>query len=162
MDPTRYRDAVVENRREHGFEVVDEYTRGFDPVWTIRDDDASVGEVVVFATLVNDPGLEPDDVTEIADEFRDVLVDRVDDRQGSTTPLGYVTFAVPDPDRSVIDAARSYTVARRRTNVFPIVYDCESTTLYRHEVPRLKGRGIYRRQENDATRLFAVEKSGAP
>jgi len=39
MDDTQYRDAVVENRRKHGFEPVDEYTNGFDPVWECRDDD---------------------------------------------------------------------------------------------------------------------------
>jgi hypothetical protein len=156
MDPTQYRDAVVENRREHGFEVVDEYTKGFDPVWVTRDDDPSVGECVALATLVTETAPDPDEVTATADEFRDVLVERVDDHRGSTTPLGYVVFAVPDPGRSVVDAARSYTVARRRTNVFPIVYDCEAETLYRHEVPRLKGRGIYRRQATDADRLFEV------
>jgi hypothetical protein len=157
MDPTQYRDAVVANRREHGFRAVDEYTNGFDPVWAVRDDDPSVGECAVFATLVDDePEPSPEDLAATADAFRDVLVERVDDPRGSTTPLGYVVFAVPDPDRSLVDAARSYTVARRRTNVFPLVYDCESETLYRHEVPRLKGRGIYRRQAEDAERLFEV------
>jgi len=101
----------------------------------------SVGECVALATLVDESDPDPDDITAIADEFRDVLVERVDDRRGSTTPLGYVAFAVRDPDQSVVDAARSYTVARRRTNVFPIVYDCEAETLHRHEIPRLKGRG---------------------
>jgi hypothetical protein len=156
MDPTQYRDAVVANRREQGFETVDEYTNGFDPVWAARDDDPSVGECVALATLVDESDPDPDDITAIADEFRDVLVERVDDRRGSTTPLGYVAFAVRDPDQSVVDAARSYTVARRRTNVFPIVYDCEAETLHRHEIPRLKGRGIYRRQAKDAERLFDI------
>ena len=154
MDSTQYRDAVVENRRKHGFEVVDRYTEGFDPVWMACDEDSSVGECVALATLVDDPDPDPDDITVTADAFRDVLVERVGGRRGSTTPLGYVVFAVSDPERSVVDAARSYTVANRRTNVFPIVYDCETETLYRHEVPRLKGRGIYRRQADDAERLF--------
>jgi len=157
MDSTQYRDAVVANRREHGFEAVDEYTGGFDPVWEIRDDDdPSVGECAVLATLVDDPELAPDDIAATADEFRDVLVERVDGRQRATTPLGYVVFAVPDPDQSLVGAARSYTVARGRTNVFPLVYDCAAEQLYRHEVPRLKGRGIYRRQVDDAERLFEL------
>ncbi|WP_435095810.1 hypothetical protein [Halorubrum sp. N11] len=156
MDPTEYHETVAENRRKHGFEAIDAHTNGFDPVWEARDHDASVGSVVVLATLVDDQVTDPDEVVATADEFRDVLVDRVDDRHGSTTPLGYVAFAVPDPDQSLVDAARSYTVARRRTNVFPIVYDCEAETLYRHEVPRLKGRGIYRRQAEDAERLFKI------
>jgi len=82
MDPTQYRDAVVANRREQGFETVDEYTNGFDPVWAARDDDPSVGECVALATLVDESDPDPDDITAIADEFRDVLVERVDDRRG--------------------------------------------------------------------------------
>jgi hypothetical protein len=157
MDHAQYRDAVVENRRKHGFEPLEEYTNGFDPVWEARDEDDSIGSVAVFATLVDDEqNLSPEDLVATADAFRDVLIDRVDDRHESTTPLGYVVFPVPDPDPSLVDAARSYTVARRRTNVFPIVYDCEAETLHRHEVPRLKGRGIYRRQAEDADRLFDV------
>jgi len=156
MDSTQYRNAVAENRRKHGFEAVNTHANSFDPVWEARDDDASVGDVVVLATLVDDPISDPDDIVTTADEFRDVLVERVDDRHGSTTPLGYVAFAVPDPDQSLVEAAQSYTVARRRTNVFPLVFDCETGTLHRHEVPRLKGRGIYRRQAEDAERLFEV------
>ncbi|MFC7324826.1 hypothetical protein ACFQMF_09560 [Halorubrum rutilum] len=157
MDRTQYRDAVAGNRRKHGFEPVDKRTNGFDPVWERREDDDSIGAVAVLATLVDDePDLGPEDLVATADSFRDVLVDRVDDRHGSTTPLGYVVFAVREPDPALVDAARSYTVARRRTNVFPIVYDREAETLHRHEVPRLKGRGIYRRQADDADRLFDV------
>jgi|AntRauMinimDraft_4_1070384.scaffolds.fasta_scaffold00064_8 hypothetical protein len=156
MDQTQYRDHVVRNRREHDFAVVDESTGGFDPVWAIREEDPSVGEVAVLATLVEDAALAPGDLTAAADDFRDVLVERVDDHRGSVTPLGYVTAAVPDPDPALVEAARSYTVARRRTNVFPLVYDCDAETLHRHSIPRLKGRGIYRRQATDADRLFDV------
>ncbi|WP_435072880.1 hypothetical protein [Halorubrum sp. HHNYT27] len=155
MDCTQYRDAVVENGRKHGFEPVDGDTNGFDHVWEARDEDDSIGAVTILATLVdNDPDLGPDDIVTTADAFRDVLVDHLDARIESVTPLGYVVFPVADPDPALIDAACSYTVARRRTNVFPIVYDCEAETLHRHEVPRLKGRGIYRRQAEDTERLF--------
>ncbi|MDZ5812017.1 hypothetical protein U4E84_11755 [Halorubrum sp. AD140] len=157
MNRTQYRDAVVQNRRKHGFEPVDEYTDGFDPVWEARDEDDSIGRVRILATLVDDePDPSPEDLAATADAFRDVLVDRATDRYGSTTPLGYVVFPVSDPDSSLVRAAHSYTVARRRTNVFPLVYDCEAETLYRHDIPRLKGRGIYRRQAEDAERLFEV------
>ncbi|GAB3701730.1 hypothetical protein [Halorubrum pallidum] len=156
MDPNQYRETVATNRRKHGFEAIDDGADEFDPVWVTRDDDASVGDVAVLATLVDDSDPDPRTVTARADEFRDVLVGRIDDRPGSTTPLGYVVFPVADPDPSLVDAARSYTVARRRTNVFPLVYDCESERLHRHEIPRLKGRGIYRRQAEDADRLFDV------
>ncbi|WP_049984250.1 hypothetical protein [Halorubrum sp. BV1] len=156
MDPSQYRDAVAANRRKHGFDALDDDTNGFDSVWKTRDDDASVGDVVVLATVVDDTDPDPTAITARTDEFRDVLVDRIDGQPEPTTPLGYVAFPVTDPDPSLVDAARSYTVARRRTNVFPLVYDCASERLHRHEVPRLKGRGIYRRQAADAERLFDV------
>ena len=63
---------------------------------------------------------------------------------------------MPGADQSIGGAAKSYTVAERRTNVFPLGYDCEAETLHRHEVPRLKGRGIYKRQAADVERLFDV------
>lgn len=156
MDHAQYRDAVVENRRKHGFERVEGDTGGFDPVWQARDEDDSIGAIIALATVVDEPDPDPDDIVETADAFREVLVDHVDDRRESVTPLGYVVFLVSDPDPSLVDAACSYTVARRRTNVFPVIYDCEGETLHRHEVPRLKGRGIYRRQAEDTERLFDV------
>jgi len=157
MDHTQYRETVVENGRKHGFEPVSENTNGFDLVWQVRDEDDSIGAVTVIATLVDgDSDLDPDDIVTTADAFRDVLADHVDDRDESVTPLGYVVFSVPDPDPALVDAACSYTVASRRTNVFPVIYDPETGVLHRHEVPRLKGRGIYRRQAEDTERLFDV------
>jgi len=154
MDQTQYREAVVANGRKHGFEPVDSYTDGFDQVWKARDEDDTIGPVTLLATLVDDADPSPDDVVAIADDFRDVLLTHVDDRRESVTPLGYVVFPVADPDDAVVDAACSYTVARRRTNVFPLVYDPAAEALHRHDVPRLKGRGIYRRQAEDTERLF--------
>ena len=156
MDNTQYRDAVVEKNRKHGFEPVTEGINGFKRVWKARDEDDSIGAVTVLAALADETDPDPDDIVETADEFREVLIDHVDDRSESLTPLGYVVFSVPDPDPALIDAACSYTVARRRTNVFPVVYDPEAEVLHRHEVPRLKGRGIYRRQAEDTERLFDV------
>lgn len=162
MDPIQYRGAVVENRRRHGFTAIDADADGFDPVWSARDEDDSVGDVFVLATVVDEyDGIDTDDLglddlCATADAFRELLVDVTDDRHGSTTPLGYVLFPISDPDPSLVDAATSYTVARRRTNVFPLVYDCEAETLHHHEIPRLKGRGIYRRQAEDAKQLFDI------
>lgn len=156
METTQYRDAVVANHREHGFNSLDTQTNGFDTVWEAHNDDATVGAVRIFTTLIHDePVTVSDDVGATADEFRDVLVAHTGEGE-RTTPLGYVVFAVSDPDPTLIEAAQSYTVAQRRTNVFPLVYDHETETLHRHEVPRLKGRGIYRRQAEDAERLFEV------
>ena len=162
MDLPRYRAAVAENRREHGFDAVDGPTGEFDPVWVTRGDDDSIGAVAVLATLVADPEPAPESLVRTGEAFRDVLVDRTDaaperaDGGESHTSIGYVTLAVPDPDPSLLDAMSGFTVARRRTCVFPLVYDLAAERLHRHEVPRLKGRGIYRRQADDAERLFGV------
>lgn len=156
MDHRRYQDAVVSNRREHGFEVVDEWTDGFDPVWAARDEDPTLGDVYVLATIVDAAGTDPADVVDMADRFREVLLDRVTPSRESTTPIGYVVFTAPDPDDQFVETATSYTVAEQRTNVFPLVYDRADERLHTHSVPRLKGRGIYRRQINDAEELFDV------
>ncbi|TKX85260.1 hypothetical protein EXE43_14560 [Halorubrum sp. SS5] len=162
MDISDYRAAVAANRREHGFEAVDERTDAFERLWATRETDDTLGEVVVLATLVEADGADAEALLDAAAAFRDVLADTVDPRPGradggeAPTPVGYVTLATPDPDASLLDAMSGFTVAKRRTNVFPLVYDTEAERLHRHEVPRLKGRGIYRRQADDAERLFDV------
>ncbi|GAA0720737.1 hypothetical protein J2744_001653 [Halorubrum trapanicum] len=162
MDISEYRESVAANRRKHGFGAVDEGTDEFDRLWAIRETDDTLGDVAVLATLVEGEAVGPETLAETAASFRDVLADRVDPRPGradggeAPTPIGYVTFAVPDPDAPLLDAMSGFTVAKRRTNVFPLVYDAEAERLHRHEVPRLKGRGIYRRQADDAERLFEV------
>ena len=156
MDPAQYRDAVVANRRKHGFREVEADIDEFDPVWIGRDEDDTIGHIEILATVVDGHALDADDLVAVADRFREVLDDVVDHRSSSTMPIGYVVFIDEDPDDAFIDAACSYTVARQRTNVFPLVYDCEAETLHRHEIPRLKRRGLYRRQADDAERLFEV------
>ncbi|WP_424014384.1 hypothetical protein ACOZ35_15415 [Halorubrum xinjiangense] len=167
MDISDYRSAVAANRREEGFEAVDERTDAFERLWAARETDETLGEVAVLATLVEADDTEGDGIdaatlAETAASLRDVLADTVDPRPGradggeAPTPIGYVTFVTSDPDASLLDAMANFTVAKRRTNVFPLVYDTEAERLYRHEVPRLKGRGIYRRQADDAERLFDV------
>ncbi|RLM70536.1 hypothetical protein [Halorubrum sp. Atlit-26R] len=167
MDISDYRDAVASNRRDHGFESVDEGAAEFDRLWSTRETDDTLGEVAVVATLVGTDetdanGFDAAELVDVAASFRDVVADRIDARPEradggeAPTPIGYVTFAVPGPDPSLLDAMSGFTVAKRRTNVFPLVYDTEAERLHRHEVPRLKGRGIYRRQADDAERLFEV------
>lgn len=162
MDPTQYRDAVEANGRKHGFDTVEEAASGFEHLWETRDEDDTIGSVAVFATLAEGTDADAETLVATAESFRDVLSERADTRPQradggeSPTPIGYVTFAIPDPDASLLDAMSGFTVARRRTNVFPLVYDTEAERLHRHEVPRLKGRGIYRRQAEDAERLFDV------
>ncbi|TKX56705.1 hypothetical protein EXE44_13850 [Halorubrum sp. SS7] len=162
MDISDYRAAVAANRREHGFEAVDERTDAFERLWATSETDDTLGEVVVLATLVEADGTDAETLLDAAAALRDVLADTVDPRPGradggeAPTPVGYVTLATPDPDAALLDAMSGFTVAKRRTNVFPLVYDTEAERLHRHEVPRLKGRGIYRRQADDAERLFDV------
>ncbi|PSQ57323.1 hypothetical protein BRD22_02645 [Halobacteriales archaeon SW_8_68_21] len=159
MDPPQYRDAVAANRRRHGFEAVDG-PAAFDRLWATRETDDTLGAVAVLATVVAAPDTDPETLVETAASFRDALVEQTDPRPGradggeSPTPIGYVTFVAPDPDASLLNAMNGFTVAKRRTNVFPLVYDTEAERIHRHEVPRLKGRGIYRRQAEDAERLF--------
>ena len=162
MDISQYREAVAANRRTHGFEAVEERTDEFEDLWMARQTDESVGAVVALATLVDAEGYDAAALRDTAAAFRDVLAGSVDAEPGradggaSPTPIGYVTFAAPDPDASLLEAMAGFTVAKRRTNVFPLVYDTAAERLHRHEVPRLKGRGIYRRQAEDAERLFDV------
>lgn len=162
MDISDYRASVAANRREHGFEAVDGRTDEFDRLWATRETDDTLGDVAVLATLVAAEGADAETLADTAAAFRDVLADTVDPRPGradggeAPTPVGYVTLATPDPDPSLLAAMNGFTVAKRRTNVFPLVYDTNAERLHRHEVPRLKGRGIYRRQAIDAERLFNV------
>lgn len=156
MEFDRYRETVATNRRKHGFDDVKGTEAGVDELWSTRDEDPTVGRVSLFATVVDGSDHDASDVVADADRFRDVIGGRIDDHRESTTPIGYITFVVPDPSDDVVSAATSYTVAERRTNVFPLVYAGDDGTLHTHPVPRLKGRGIYRRQEGDAERLFDV------
>ena len=152
MEFDQYCEAVAANRTSAGFEAIDDAGQ-FERLWHARDQDPTVGDVSIFTTVVDARGYEPADVTEAAGQLRRVVADRTDPDEG-TTPIGYLVVVVPDPSADVVDAATSYTVAERRTNVFPLVYDATSETLHTHPVPRLKGRGIYRRQIDDAARLF--------
>ncbi|WP_066415866.1 hypothetical protein [Halorubrum aethiopicum] len=154
MDFDRYREAVAANRRKHGFEVVDEGFDGFERVWHANEEDPTVGHVSVFATVV-DTTDDDGDLVAAADRFRELIAE-LSDGTDSATPIGYVAFAVGSPGDDLVSAATSYTVAERRTNVFPLVYDLGNERLHTHPVPRLKGRGIYRRQREDAERLFDV------
>ncbi len=154
MEFDRYREAVAANRREHGFDAVDGGGSGFDRLWVTRDRDPTVGSVSLFATVVDATDYDTADLVDVADRFRAVIDRRTDDHEESVTRIGYVVFAVPDPDDALVSASTEYTVAERRTNVFPLIYDTEERTLHTHPVPRLKGRGIYRRQVDDAERLF--------
>jgi len=152
MEFDQYCEAVAENRLSAGFEVVTE-TELLGRVWHATDEDPTVGDISLFTAVIDAREHGPDEVTEAADALRHVVTEHTSPDNGAT-PIGYLVLVVPDPPSDVVDAATSHTVAERRTNVFPLVYDATSETLHTHPVPRLKGRGIYRRQIDDAARLF--------
>jgi hypothetical protein len=156
MEFDRYCEAVARNRRKHGLDAVEGGRSEFDRLWSAREEDPTVGRISLFATVVDGSDHDASDLVATADRFRDVITGRTDGHRESSTPIGYITFVIPDPSDDVVSAATSYTVAERRTNVFPLVYDSDDGTLHTHPVPRLKGRGIYRRQADDAERLFDV------
>ena len=155
MDFDRYREEVDTNRRKHGFDTVDEEGPGFDRLWSAHEDDPTVGSVSLFATVTDANGHDAADIERDADRLRRTVAELTDDGE-SATPIGYLVFALSEPGDDLVSAATSYTVAERRTNVFPLVYDTDADALHIHPVPRLKGRGIYRRQADDAERLFEV------
>jgi hypothetical protein len=152
MEFDQYSEAVAETRVSAGFEVVTE-TEPLGRVWHASDEDPTVGNISLFTADIGAREYGPDGLTEAADALRQVVTARTSPDDGAT-PIGYVVFVVPDPSSDVVDVATSYTVAKRRTNIFPLVYDATDETLHTHPVPRLKGRGIYRRQIDDAARLF--------
>ena len=152
MEFDQYCEAVAETRASAGFDVVTE-TDPLGRVWHASDEDPTVGDISLFTAVIDAREYGPDELTEAADAFRHVVTERTSPDDGAT-PLGYLVVVVSDPSSDVVETATSYTVAERRTNVFPLVYDLTTETLHTHPVPRLKGRGIYRRQIDDAARLF--------
>ncbi|MWV64970.1 hypothetical protein GRS48_09085 [Halorubrum sp. JWXQ-INN 858] len=159
MEIEQYRDAVAAAAREHGFDPVAPDHDRFDRAWETSADDRTIGDLRSLATVVDATGYGPDDVRADVERFREALIDRFGtSREASTTLFGYVTFAHPDPDpESIATAIDDHTVADRRSCVFPLVYDLGERTLHTHPVPRLKKRGLYRRQVTDAERLFDAE-----
>ena len=93
-----------------------------------------------------------------AEEFRRVVTEVAPTKPGGMENVfGYLVCVVADPsDELVRFATEEYTVADRRTSIFPLIYDLESETLYKHTVPRLKGRGFYEKQKLDAESLFLL------
>ena len=160
MDVQQYRTHVESTLRDHGYEPTDhEAADAFESVWHKRTEDPTIGVTEVFTTVVDADGFDVDAIEETAAEFRAALTAASPLEPGSMKNLfGYVVCAVADPSEELIDfATEDYTVADRRTSVFPLVYDLDSETLYTHTVPRLKGRGFYEKQRIDAEELFTVE-----
>jgi len=109
-------------------------------------------------TVIDSEGTDEEILTETSEAFRRQLSEMTPSEPSTMENLfGYVVFAVSEPSEELIQfATEEYTVADRRTSVFPLLYDLENETLHRHPVPRLKGRGFYEKQKLDAESLFSL------
>jgi len=152
---TRVESAVSEEEYE---QITDESTGQFDPVWHKQTEDPTIGLTQDFVTVLDTDGIDQESIEASADEFRALLSDIAPSEPGTMENLfGYVVFAVSEPGEDLIEfATEEYTVADRRTSVFPLVFGLETETLHRHPVPRLKGRGFYEKQKLDAESLFSL------
>ncbi len=157
MDSRSYRDYVETQLLDRGYETVAaEQANPFDPIWCKQDDDPTIGRTKVFVTVIDDEDTDRDTLETTADAFRTILSAATAPAQGGVENLfGYLVFAVDEPTDALVEfATEGYTVADRRTNVFPLIYDLDDETLYTHTVPRLKGRGFYEKQKLDAEELL--------
>jgi len=157
MDARSYRDHVETQVTDRGYEAVPAAEANpFSPVWYKQDDDPTIGRTKVFVTVLDDEQLDVETVEATADAFRTLLSSASTPTDGSVeNRFGYVVFAVRSPSDSLVEfATEEYTVADRRTNVFPLLYDLDAQTLHTHTVPRLKGRGFYEKQKFDAEDLL--------
>jgi len=159
MDVQRYRNRVETAVLDETYEpIADGPTGEFEPVWHKQTDDPTIGVTEDFVTVVDAEGFDAEELRETAEAFRNVVTDiSPSEPGGMENRFGYLVCAVDDPSDELIEfATQEYTVADRRTSVFPLIYDLESETLHRHPVPRLKGRGFYEKQKLDAESLFSI------
>jgi hypothetical protein len=159
MDVQRYRNRVETAVLDEGYEpITDGQTEPFDAVWHTRTEDPTIGVTEDFVTVVDAEGFDPETLKHTAEEFRGLVTDIAPSKPGGMeNRFGYLVCAVADPSEELIEfATEEYTVADRRTSVFPLIYDLERETVHHHAVPRLKGRGFYEKQKLDAESLFSI------
>lgn len=159
MDAQNYRDRVEKSLVDADYKSVDDAAiESFDSVWRKQTDDPTIGPTQVFVTVVDAESDTDDELIDTAEAFREVLTTVARTEPGSMENLfGYPVFALSDPSEELIQSAtEEYTVADRRTSVFPLLYDLSTETLHLHPVPRLKGRGFYEKQKLDAESLFSI------
>jgi len=159
MDAQTYRNRIETAVLDDDYEPISDESPGeFEPVWHKQTEDPTIGVTEVFVTVIDSEGLDEETLTETADGFRGQLSEIAPSDPGTMENLfGYIIYAVSEPSEELIEfATEEYTVADRRTSVFPLVFDLETETLHRHPVPRLKGRGFYEKQKLDAESLFSL------
>lgn len=162
MDSQTYRDHVETTVLDHDYDLVPpSEANPFDPVWYKEEEDPTIGRTKVFVTVGETVDLDSETLETTTDAFRTLLSSASPPTDGSVENLfGYIVFLTHDPAPSLVEfATEEYTVADRRTNVFPMLFDLESQTLHTHSVPRLKGRGFYEKQKIDAEELLTAPDS---
>jgi len=156
MDAQSYRDRVENALDEAEYEPTE--LDEFGTVWHKETEDPTIGVTHVCVTIIEGEGIAEAALKETAESFRGVLSEIAPTQPGGMKNLfGYVVFADSDlTDELVEFATEEYTVADRRTSVFPLLFDLADEELHLHPVPRLKGRGFYEKQKLDANALFSV------
>ena len=159
MDAHDYRDRIEKALLDADYDTVEvAATDAFDPVWHKETDDPTIGTTHVCVTVLDGTDIDAESLEETAEAFRGLLSEIAPSEPGTMENLfGYVVVAAVKPSERLIEfATEEYTVADRRSSVFPLIYDLSTETLHLHEVPRLKGRGFYEKQKLDAESLFSI------
>ena len=157
MEIDEYRDHVETQVLDHEYDrLPPEEANPFDPVWCKEDEDPTIGRTKVYITVNENLDLIPETVKTTTESFRTLVGSASPPANGSFQNLfGYIVYPRAALDKALIEfATEEFTVANRRTNVFPMLYDLDAETLYTHTVPRLKGRGFYEKQKFDAKELL--------
>jgi hypothetical protein len=159
MDIDEYRDHVEAQVVDHEYDPLPpEEANPFDPVWYKEDEDPTIGRTKVYVTINEDLELDPETIKTTTESFRTLVGSASPPADGSFQNLfGYIVYPRASPDQELIEfATEEFTVANRRTNLFPLLYDLDTETLHTHTVPRLKGRGFYEKQKFDAEALLTL------
>ena len=157
MDSNEYRDHVKTQVLDHEYDPLPpEEANPFDPVWYKEDEDPTIGRTKVFITINDDLDLDTETLKTTTESFRTLVGSASPPTDGSFQNLfGYIVYPRAGFDEALIEfATEEFTVANRRTNVFPLLYDLDTETLHTHTIPRLKGRGFYEKQKFDAEELL--------
>mgnify|MGYP006436091219 CR=1 FL=1 len=159
MDTDEYRDQIETQVLDHEYDPLPPAEANpFDPVWYKKDEDPTIGRTKVFITINDDLSLDLETLETTTESFRTLVGSASPPTDGSFQNLfGYIIYPRASPNEALIEfATEEFTVANRRTNVFPLFYDLDAETLHTHTVPRLKGRGFYEKQKFDAEELLTL------
>jgi len=156
MDAQDYRERVENALDAAEYEPTD--VSEFGTVWHKETEDPTIGITHVCVAVVETGDVDNASLEATAEEFRGILGEIAPTQPGGMKNLfGYIVFTETDLSDDLVEfATEEYTVADRRTSVFPLLFELSTETLHLHPVPRLKGRGFYEKQKLDAESLFSV------